>query len=86
MCNLFVFRFFGCLDLKCLMSATKSSEWNNMANLQCSTHARHFASCLCEIALIGSYEQVVLVDRGATVYFFWSDKISSRVSFCTLES
>jgi len=41
------------------MSGTKSSEWNNMANLQCSAHARPFVSCLCGIKLIGSYEQVL---------------------------
>jgi len=69
MCNLSVFRYFGYLDLKWVMSATKSSEWNNMANLQCSAHARHFTSCLCEITLIGSYEQVFLVDRGPTAFF-----------------
>lgn len=86
MCNLSVFRFFGHLDLKWVITATKSSEWNNMANLQCSAHARHFASCLCEITLIGPYEQVFLVDRGPTAFFFWSGKISSRVSFCPLES
>lgn len=85
MCNLSA--FFGYLDLKWVMSATKSSEWNNMANLQCSAHARHFASCLCEITLIGSYEQVFLVDRGPTVFFFfWSGKISPQVSLCTLQS
>ena len=53
-----------------MMSAMKSSEWNNMANLQCSAHALHLASCLCEITLIVSYEQVFLVDRVPTVYFF----------------
>jgi hypothetical protein len=69
-CNLSVFRFFGYLDIKWAMSATISSEWNNMANLQCLALARHIASCLCEIALIGSYEQVFLVDRELTAFLF----------------
>jgi len=69
MCNLSVFMFFGYLYLKWVMSATKSSEWNNMANLLCSAHAHHFASCLCEIKLIGSYEQVFSVDHGPRAIF-----------------
>jgi hypothetical protein len=67
MCNLSVFRFFGYLYLK---SATKTSEWNNMANLHSSAQARHFASCLCEITLIGSYEQVFSVDHGLRTIFW----------------